>query len=193
MKESTEERTAVLCCDLQHDIMAFLDDNGKNEVLAISKKILETSRQHKFLIVYIRVAFRPNYPEINPRNLLFAQLKSAGKLIDGSEGASIHKEVAPHENDIIVTKNRFGAFSTTNLANILRANNVTKIILFGLTTSGVILTTVREAHDLDFNITVISDACRDRVPEVHDTLMKHVFSRQAVVTTTDEWIKSLSS
>ena len=54
------------------------------------------------------------------------------------------------------------------------------------------LSTTRQAADLDFRITILSDACADADPEVHRVLMEKVFPRQATVTTTAEWTTQLS-
>ena len=66
----------------------------------------------------------------------------------------------------MVTKRRVGAFSTTDLETILRAKNINKLVLFGISTSGVVLSTVRWAADMDYSLAVVSDACADRDPEV---------------------------
>ena len=64
-------------------------------------------------------------------------------------------------------------------------------MLAGISTSGVVLSTLRQAADLDYRITVLADACADPDPEVHRVLTEKVFPRQALVTTTDEWIATL--
>ena len=61
----------------------------------------------------------------------------------------------------------------------------------GIATSGVVLSTLRQAADLDYRLIVLSDACADRDPEVHRVLLEKVLPRQALVTETDEWIQSL--
>jgi nicotinamidase-related amidase len=67
----------------------------------------------------------------------------------------------------------------------------TSLVLAGIATSGVVLSTLRMAADLDFGLTVLSDACADGYPEVHRVLLEKVFPRQADVVTTAEWIASL--
>jgi nicotinamidase-related amidase len=54
-----------------------------------------------------------------------------------------------------------------------------------------VLSTLRQAADLDYRLVVLEDACADRDEEVHRVLTGKVFPRQAVVTTTGEWIESL--
>ncbi len=65
-------------------------------------------------------------------------------------------------------------------------------MLAGIATSGVVLSTLREAADKDFKITVLSDCCADRDEEVHRVLTTKVFPRQADVMTAEEWSKAIS-
>ena len=65
-------------------------------------------------------------------------------------------------------------------------------MLAGIATSGVVLSTLRQAADLDFQITVLADGCADADPEVHRVLTEKVFPRQADVVTVDAWTRTLS-
>ncbi|HXC06188.1 MAG TPA: isochorismatase family protein [Bacteroidia bacterium] len=62
------------------------------------------------------------------------------------------------------------------------------MILTGVATSGVVLSTLREASDKDYRLTVLSDCCADRDEEVHRVLTTKVFIRQAEVMTVKEWV-----
>jgi len=139
------------------------------------------------------VRFRDGYPEINPRNKLFSSLKESGRLREGTSGSEIHGRVAPQPEDIVVTKRRVGAFSTTDLETILRAKNINTLVLLGISTSGVVLSTVRWAADLDYSLVVISDACADRDAEVNRVLMDKVFPWQATVVTTREFLNAIGA
>ena len=55
----------------------------------------------------------------------------------------------------------------------------------------MVLSTLRQAADLDFRLVVLADACADGDPEVHRVLTEKVFPRQAQVTTTDDWVATL--
>ena len=60
-------------------------------------------------------------------------------------------------------------------------------------TSGVILSTVRLAADLDYNLVVVEDGCADRDPEVHKLLMERVFPRQGTVVSSGEMVEALAA
>src|SRR5581483_5969836 len=136
-------------------------------------------------VIYVRVAFRPGYPEVSPRNQAFSGLAQRGALIDGETG--VHSAVAPEEGDVIVTKKRVSAFAGSDLDVVLRAQQIRALALTGIATSGVVLSTLRAAADMDYELTVLSDGCADRDPDVHRILLEKVFPRQARVQTVEEW------
>jgi len=123
---------------------------------------------------------------MSSNNKMFSLIKS---FPQSEKATEIMDALKPQEGDIVVDKVRYGAFSSTNLDLILRAMNINQIILFGISTSGVILSTVRDAADKDYIITVLSDCCFDHSEEVHNVLIQKVFPAQATVLTVDEFAK----
>jgi nicotinamidase-related amidase len=112
---------------------------------------------------------------------------SAGRAFHSeSPATAVHEHVAPEPGDIIVRKTRVGAFSTTDLDQQLRDRDINTLILAGISTSGVVLSTVRDASDRDYRVFVLADASADRDPEVHDFLTEKIFPRQAHVITIAE-------
>ncbi|HUI45909.1 MAG TPA: cysteine hydrolase [Nitrospirota bacterium] len=189
----TSARTAVLIMDYQNEIVNMLPENVRVPLLDRASTILQKARQAHLPIVYVVVRFREGYPEINPRNKLFSSLKESGRLREGTSGSEIHDRVAPQPQDIVVAKRRVGAFSTTDLDTILRAKNINTLVLFGISTSGVVLSTLRWAADLDYSLVVISDVCADQDAEVNRVLMDKVFPRQATVVTTREFLNAIGA
>ena len=84
-------------------------------------------------------------------------------------------------------KRRVSAFSGSDLEVVLRSLGVSHLVLTGIATSGVVLSTTREAADKDYRITVLADCCADRDEEVHRVLTTKVFPRQADVRSVEEW------
>jgi nicotinamidase-related amidase len=118
---------------------------------------------------------------------------AAGRpLHSDSPATAVHDCVAPEPGDIVVRKTRVGAFSTTDLHDQLRDRGITTLILAGISTSGVVLSTVRDAADRDYEVLVLADASADPEPGIHDFLTEKIFPRQARVITTAE-LKDLLS
>ena len=183
--------TAVMIMDYQNDILGTLPETERTALVEKASVILAAARHTGLPIVYVVVQFRDGYPEVSPRNKVFSGIKDAERLREGSEGAAIHPGVAPQQGELVVTKRRVGAFSSTDLGTILRAKDIDTLILFGVSTSGVVLSTLRWAADMDYKLFVVSDACADRDKEIHQVLTEKVFPRQATVLTTEDLIKAM--
>ena len=93
---------------------------------------------------------------------------------------------------MVVGKHRVNALYGTDLDMTLRANDIHTLVILGYATSGVVLSTVRYAADLDYQLVVVEDCCSDQDPEVHDFLTQRIFLRQADVVTSQEVIKALA-
>ncbi len=184
-------RTAVLIMDYQTDIVGMLPVKEQTPLLENAGAILKEARKAGLPVIYVVVRFRDGFPEISLQNKLFAGLKESGRLREGTPGAEIHPKVAAQPGDIVVTKRRVGAFTSTDLETILRAKNIDTLVLFGIASSGVVLSTVRWAADMDYKLFVISDACADMDKEVQRVLTEKVFPRQATVVTTEEFVKTI--
>jgi len=134
-------------------------------------------------VIYVVVGFRPGYPEVSDRNATFSGLKASGAFAAGAENTRIHPAIAPLAEEIIVTKHRVSAFAGTDLDLMLRANGIETLILTGIVTSGVVLSTLRHAADADYRLLVVGDCCSDGDEEAHRVLLEKVFPRQATITT----------
>jgi len=185
--------TAVLIMDYQNDIVAMLPEKARGPLLDKASLALKAAREAHVPVIYVAVRFREGYPEVNPQNRRFASLKESGRFREGTPGAEIHARVAPQPGDVVVTKRRVGAFSTTDLESILRAGNINTLVMFGISTSGVVLSTVRWASDMDYQLVVVSDASADLDADVHRVLTEKVFPAQATVLSTDALVKALAA
>ncbi len=142
-------------------------------------------------VIHIQVGFRPGLPEVSSRNTLFAQIKSSvqhQKLFDGP-AAVIHPAVAPQGDDIVVTKHRISAFTGTDLDMILRANDIDTLAMFGIATSGVVLSTLLHAVDADYRTAVITDCCTDLNQELHACLVEKFFPARGSVLTSEQFAR----
>jgi nicotinamidase-related amidase len=187
------ERTAVLSMDLQVGIVSIYVKDP--ELLARAATVLRRARASGVRIIHVQVGFRPNLPEVSTRNPLFAAIKSSPehqRLFQGP-AAAIHPVLAPEADDIVITKHRVSAFRGTDLEMILRANNIETLVLFGIATSGVVLSTLREAADADYRLVVIKDCCADLDQELHKCLLDKLFSSQAHVLTASEFVSTMNS
>jgi len=182
--------TALLIMDVQNGIVDRLAE-GADTLLDAVSAARDTARAAGIAVLYVRVAFREGSPEVSAKNKSFSLIAGSSLLSEDNESTRIHDRLTPGEGEVLVTKRRVSAFAGSDLDVVLRANGVDHVVLCGIATSGVILSTTRQAADLDLQITILSDACADADPEVQRVLMEKVFPRQATVTTTGEWAQQL--
>jgi nicotinamidase-related amidase len=167
------------------DFQTLIVDNhaaGAEALLDRTAKLIAVARAAGMLVIYVVVGFRPGYPKVSDRNATFYGIKASGAFAVGAEN-KIHPAVAPLAEEIVVTKHRVSAFAGTDLGLMLRANGIETLILMGIVTSGVVLSTLRHAADADYRLLVVSDCCSDGDEEAHRVLLENVFPRQATITT----------
>jgi nicotinamidase-related amidase len=186
------ENTALLVMDIQQGItQRFADDDpGYLERL---QQAISAARAAGIPVIYVRISFRPGHPEISPRNKTFAARAASGTFDDGSEATQIDPAIAPQPGDLVVTKRRVSAFTGSDLEVLLRGLGVGTLVLAGIATSGVVLSTLRQAADLDYRLVVLADGCLDADHEVHRVLTEKVFPRQAEVLTVSQWAAHLTA
>lgn len=154
---------------------------------------LSSARAAGIPVVHVVARFRPGAPEANPMNRTFGRNPSAVGWIEGDATAEIHPSLSVEASDIVVSKRRVSAFHGTDLEVILKSRGIQNLVLAGIATSGAVLSTVRQAADMDYGIMVLRDLCLDPVPEVHSILMDKLFVKQGTVVDTAGWISALSN
>jgi len=179
------QNTALLVMDVQGATVSMLTD--PTVYIDSLKKAIDKARNIAIPVIYVVIGFRKGYPEASPENKAFSGIKSRAINFDTEEGTRIYSVVAPHSDDIIVTKKRVSAFTGSDLEVVLRSQGIRHLVLTGIATSGVVLSTLREAADKDYQITVLQDCCADRDEEVHRVLTTKIFPRQADVMDSQDW------
>jgi nicotinamidase-related amidase len=175
------KRTALWVMDYQPGILERVED--PDALAAKARTAIDTLRGAGATIGYVRVAFTEAELEAMPETAGMARVKAmpAGSMAVDSPATQVDERVAPADGDIVVRKVRVGAFGTTDLDQQLRARGVDTLVLAGISTSGVLLSTVRDGYDRDYRLLVLADASADPQPGVHEFLTETLFPRQAEV------------
>lgn len=179
-------RTALVLMDYQNGVIERYTDRD-SDLLDRAAAAIDSARAAGAAIGYVRVALDPSEAAAVPAtNKVFSALAGGNAMAADNPATEIADLIAPRDGDVVVRKTRVGAFSTTDLDRQLRERGIDTVLLGGIATSGVVLSTVREAADRDYRLVVLEDLCADRDPEVHRVLMEKVFPRQADVISSDQ-------
>ncbi|MED4893025.1 MULTISPECIES: cysteine hydrolase family protein [Heyndrickxia] len=187
--QNQSSKAALLVLDMQNGMVSRFA--GNETMLRPNQKAIESARAHHIPVIFVRLGFSKGYPEINQDHPTYARVAGYGDMTIFDEATQIHPSVQPLENEPVITKYRISAFSGSNLEVILSAQEIDTLILSGITTSGVVLSTLREAADKDYSLIVLRDACHDGNPDIHHMLMEKLFPVQAKVMTVSTWAGTL--
>ena len=184
--------TALIIADFYAEMMDTLAHAVDRKVVDKTRALQQAAREAGLLVCYSATVFRPGYIEISHRNKTFSQRKRSAQPAVSDPVQLIHPSVKPVEGEVVVGKHRVNALYGTDLDMTLRANDIHTLVILGYATSGVVLSTVRYAADLDYQLVVVEDCCSDQDPEVHEFLTQRIFPRQAEVVTSEEVIRALA-
>ncbi len=179
--------SALLVMDMQEMLLSNLP--GSEPLVANISAAIAHARSNGIPVIYVVVAFRAGFPEVHPEHKSFSQLPLRMSGISTETMMQIVPALAPADGEVTVVKKRFSAFTGSDLEVVLRSKGIRRLVLTGIVTSGVVLSTLTEAADKDYQITVLEDGCMDREPAVHQVLIEKVFSRVADITTCEGWCR----
>lgn len=164
--------------EIVHEKGAFGAHNAQRikdqKTIEKANELIAWARKENILIAHVKVGFSKNYNECSKVSPMFKQAPEYKVLELGKWATDFHDDMDVRNEDIIITKHRISALYGTNLEVILRSNDISEVIICGVSTNFVIESTVRELHDRDYEVTVIADACNAATQESHDTSLKNL-------------------
>jgi nicotinamidase-related amidase len=181
-------RAAFLTLDVQTALVGFY---AKEDFLGAVTSLLACARNLSATVIHVKVGFRPGFPEVSERNRLFSSLTKNpdyAKMLN-TELLNLHPALGARPEEPVVTKSRISAFEGTDLKVLLRSKDIDTLVLFGIITSGVVLSTALEAMDQDYRVLIVRDACADSDPELHACLLDRLLAKRTDVITTAQVVQ----
>jgi len=86
----------------------------------------------------------------------------------GSWGAQVLDAIAPADDEIVIPKTSSSVFMSTNIDYVLRSLGVRSLIVAGVLTDQCVDSAVRDACDLGYLVTTVTDACATLTRERHE-------------------------
>lgn len=163
--ESLDPQSALIVIDLQKGILSRPTAHPLADVIAKSAGLAEAFRRRGLPVVLVNVASKrapsPDFSELVP-------------------------ELNRRDEDLLITKQTWGAFTNTGLADKLAEKGVTQLVITGVATSIGVESTARQAHELGYKVVTVSDAMTDVSPEAHENSLTRIFPRLGQVGTRQE-------
>jgi nicotinamidase-related amidase len=206
-----DRHTALLCIDLQyldaapgHGVFADATSHGVSEqaqeyyfnrlretVLPNIRTVQDAFRARNLEVIHIRIQSLTRNGRDRSKGHKRLQLHAP----PGSREADFIELVAPDESrdEIVINKTASGVFSSSNLHYVLTNLDIESLFVVGVYTNECVETTVRDACDLGYLVTVIDDCCATVTPELHEASLATLRDRYARILSSREAIGSLET
>ncbi|MFA6039419.1 MAG: isochorismatase family cysteine hydrolase [Candidatus Peribacteraceae bacterium] len=139
-------------------------------------------RKKELPVIFVRLAFDPSYANQPKSSPLFGKAHEYGILKAGDWSTAFHPSIDFRTNDLVMERQRVSAFHGTPLADLLREKSVTHVFIAGVATDLAVEATARDAHDNDFIVTVVADACAAASQQDHEKSLQFLPKIAWVVT-----------
>jgi nicotinamidase-related amidase len=202
-------KTALLCIDMQYldaapgfgvfanaeasgvpvEAQEYYFDRLKYTVLPNVRRLQDAFRARGLEVIHTRIQSLTQ----DGRDRSPGHKRLGLHAAPGSKEAEFIEEIAPLENEIIVNKTASGVFTSTNIGYVLRNMEITGLFVVGVYSNECVSTAIRDACDLGFYVTLISDGCATVTPELQRATMITMKDRYARVLNTDEAIEEIQT
>lgn len=170
------------------------NDPARDRLLHAAARLLTGARTHDWPILHVRIAFRPDYADLARNTPIFQRTAELGAVREGEWGSAFFDALAPRNNprEFVLTHNRVSAFYGTTLESLLHLLQARKVVVAGVATHSVVESTVRDAADRGFAVSVAADACAAADQVAHQASLASM-ALIAHVTTVDALLSALPS
>ena len=160
-------------------------DTLEEYVLPNIKRLLKTFRDNKMEIIHTRIQSLTH----DGRDRSTGHKRLGLLAPPGSKEAEFLPEVAPQGDEIVLNKTASGVFSSTNLNYVLQNLNIHELVVAGVYSNECVETTIRDACDIGYLVSMIEDACTTVTPELHKATVMTLRDRYAEIVTTDQIVE----
>ncbi|MDT0683035.1 cysteine hydrolase [Roseicyclus sp. F158] len=187
------EKSILLVMDMLNDLIhpegmgakSYVPLCQERGVYDATRLAIRRAREAGLMVGYVRVGFSPDYAECPPGSPIFSKARDHNVFTLGGWGTEVFADFAPQEGDPDIIKHRVSPFYGTKLEPLLRAQGISRLVLAGVSTNGVVSAAVREGHDRDYECVVLEDCCAGATREEHDFALAGL-KRYATITTASD-------
>lgn len=199
------DKTAIVIVDPYNDFMSYRGKlwpllrkvSLKTNVRENLKKIISAGRESEVLIAYAphRHYVSGQFSEDKYLHPSHVGMKSFRVFEQGKFGSKYYDSLLPQQGDLISSHHTCSSgFAETDLHEQLKQHDISHIIIIGYTSNTCDEATARSAIDLDYHVTLVTDAVASWTPEEHYAAVGVNYNKLAsIVTSTDRIIKDIQA
>ena len=179
-----------LVCDMLNDLVhedgpskkTYGPELARRNTVANTAEAIRKAREAGVKIGYVRIGFSADYRECPPNSRIFQGAKKAGMFKLGGWGTEVHSALAPQPGDFDIIKHRVSPFYATSLEAILQAQQIKRLYVSGVSSSGAVLSAAKDGHDRGYDVFVLDDCCCALNESQHQAVIDQVKRMTTVLT-----------
>jgi len=180
-------RTALLVMHYQTDIMALFPSVAPT-LLAHTRTLCDAARASGVGVYFAKIHFRAGYPEVSPLNKNGQGMKRLGLFVDDQ----LSPELGRLPDEPLIIAHRASVFFGTDLQVRLSAQGIDTLLMVGVASTGVMLSSLAYASDADYRLFTVKDCCYDPDQVVHDHLFSTAFESRTTVLSLADALRMLA-
>jgi ureidoacrylate peracid hydrolase len=202
MASDNAPQTAVLVIDMQNDNLhpdgAFASTGAaahatEQNVVANVRAVLDAARAAGSPVFHNRIVAYPAPQGLGGHNAPIFGMIGPDSLKVGSWGAEIIDGLDPREDEIVLDRIRMSAFHGSPLDVMLRNLRVTDVVVVGVWTNMAVEHTARDAADLGYRVTVVSDATSSINADWQRVALGYALTNITTIASTEEVVAAFAS
>ncbi|SUA92837.1 Isochorismatase family protein yecD [Pandoraea pulmonicola] len=151
-------------------------------MVAKANQALAIARRKHWLSILVKVGFQRGYADLPKQSPVFGRAEEFGAFALDGPGTEFHPDLHADLADLVVVKPRVSAFYGTRLEAALRANRIERVVLAGASTTWAVQAAARDAHDRDYEVWVLEEACAAADEDEHIRSMDMLAGIARIVT-----------
>ena len=186
-----------LVCDMLNDLVhedgpskkTYGPELARRNTVANTAEAIRKAREAGVKIGYVRIGFSADYRECPPNSRIFQGAKKAGMFKLGGWGTEVHPALAPQPGDFDIIKHRVSPFYATSLEAILQAQQIKRLYVSGVSSSGAVLSAAKDGHDRGYDVFVLDDCCCALNESQHQAVIDQVKRMTTILTAAEVTFK----
>ncbi|ORY11335.1 N-carbamoylsarcosine amidase [Clohesyomyces aquaticus] len=156
-------------------------------------RLVAAAREGQVPLVWTRVEYTE--PDMSDAGVFFRKAPLLTVFQKGNETGleSWVPGLEPKDGEMVIPKRYPSAFFATDLNTRLQLRGVDTLVVCGVSTSGCVRASTLEAMCLGYRPMVVSEACGDRSPEIHNANIFDMNAKMADVVPEAEAIEHLKT
>ncbi|CAB3726520.1 isochorismatase family cysteine hydrolase [Trinickia soli] len=181
-------QTALIVMHYQTDIVGLFPSVAPT-LLANTRQLCDAARAQGVSVYFANLRFAPGYPEVSPLNKNGQGIKRLGRFVEDRTAP----ELDPQSSEPLIIAHRASVFYGTDLEVRLSAKGINSLIMVGIASTGVMLSSIAYASDADYRLFTVKDCCYDPDEVVHEHLFATAFESRTTVLSLGEALRMLGA